>query len=85
MYFDGLKLFLEVLLSVFKLGMLISSDGGDLAVSSSPAPENFTAGEGNSTMNQSAGLSFIFTSYAFGVSGVFVWSALLLTSFQVNS
>lgn len=29
-------------------------------------------------------ISFIFTPYAFGVSGVFVLSALLLTCFQVH-
>ena len=57
----------------------------DLALTEEPAPDNVTGSDWNSTMNHSNdGVSFIFTPYAFGVSGVFVWSALFLTCFQVS-
>lgn len=42
--------------------------------------------EFNLTNATAAGMqSFIFTPYAFTISGFFVWSALLLTCFQVAS
>jgi hypothetical protein len=46
--------------------------------------EGEVTGELNLT-NETVGMqSFIFTPYAFTISGFFVWSALLLTCFQVR-
>ena len=38
----------------------------------------------NLNVSDSSPLDFIFSPYAFGLSGVFVWSALIITCFQVH-
>lgn len=63
---------------------VVLSNEDPTTVSQSPALENVTESDWNSTMN-STSTSFIFTPYAYGISGVFVWSALFLTSFQVQN
>ena len=43
------------------------------------------AGPNGSVANETmVSLGFIYSPYAHGISGVFVWSALLLTCFQVS-
>jgi len=45
--------------------------------------ENSTGPDLNDTMS-GEGTDFIFSGLAFAISGVFVWTALLLTCFQVR-
>lgn len=71
---------------LFELDVMSLDNSEDPTVTGGLVVENVTEGDWNSTMgmnHSNFAVSFIFTPYAFGVSGVFVWSALFLTCFQV--